>query len=444
MKTLQFRGGLPGLISWKPGGTKLNIRHWPSTSYVAALPWLRSIADNPAAKSAAATYATLVNNKYSGALGETDTKLYGLPSEPFFKMDGQLLHESGAIAFVKERAEDTKTNVAKAALKELTGGLAGLADGLEKAGLPKKPSAFYAVLQMDGDNIGRLLGEHSQLVKEGLALFTQKVQALFDPANGNPLMGALVYAGGDDVLAMLPVDTAIAAACAIRDDYTAAFRQAGASEQELKEFTLSGAIVYSRFNSPLTQVLRQAGNTLDKIAKDKNGRNSLALCIMKPGGVAAEWVDVFDTSDNGGPKTLERLARDGFSKNKADATVSGGFFHGLRDHYLDLFAPRIATAEAVESDAAKSFEADMLGDPSLLTALIKADLKRQFGSKTFDEAALEMTTGDALKILRPNCRDKNGDIRHQLGIAFDGGLVVRFLAAEQRRSLKTENGPKND
>ena len=64
------------------------------------------------------------------------------------------------------------------------------------------PSPFYGLLLMDGDKMGALLSDNSEYaadISAALSSFCRRVPGIIDKHNG-----ACVYAGGDDVLAMLP------------------------------------------------------------------------------------------------------------------------------------------------------------------------------------------------------------------------------------------------
>lgn len=66
------------------------------------------------------------------------------------------------------------------------------------------PSPFYAILLMDGDSLGQLLQTDPQAppkISRALNVFTDKVAEIVDRHSG-----LLIYAGGDDVLALLPLE----------------------------------------------------------------------------------------------------------------------------------------------------------------------------------------------------------------------------------------------
>ena len=97
--------------------------------------------------------------------------------------------------------------------------------------------------------------------------------------------GETVYAGGDDVLAMLPIPRALDCAQALSDAYRNAFNGTTAKD----EATLSAAVVFAQIRLPLSQALGEARRLLDDVAKERNGRDSLAVAVLKPGGPYCEW-----------------------------------------------------------------------------------------------------------------------------------------------------------
>lgn len=149
----------------------------------------------------------------------------------------------------------------------------------------KKPSPYYAVLLMDGDSLGSQMSdpEKQEPISKALNDFTAKV-----PEVVRQHSGFLVYAGGDDVLALLPLEGALNCALALRNLYTECF--SNVSKQGKTVFsTLSGAIEYCHIKSPLMKGLSDAHDLLDNIAKDKTGRDALAVRVWKPGGLHLQW-----------------------------------------------------------------------------------------------------------------------------------------------------------
>lgn len=131
----------------------------------------------------------------------------------------------------------------------------------------KLVDAYLAVLHMDGDRMGEYLGrlpsnDKHQAFSQKLAQFADKdVPAIVqsfdtDPALGQP-RAALVYAGGDDVLALLPLSKALACADALQKRF-----------REITDLTISGGIATAPYILPLDAALEMVREA-EQIAKDQ-------------------------------------------------------------------------------------------------------------------------------------------------------------------------------
>src|SRR5690606_2642271 len=127
-----------------------------------------------------------------------------------------------------------------------------------------------AVLLMDGDSMGSLLsalkndGGPARL-SECLDQFSAQVDRYVRAVGGRT-----VYAGGDDVLAIVPAQDALAVAEQLRQAYQQALSSAARSSDIA---TISAAVVYAHWRYPLRQVLETAHHLLDDVAKDVTGRD---------------------------------------------------------------------------------------------------------------------------------------------------------------------------
>lgn len=150
------------------------------------------------------------------------------------------------------------------------------------------PSAFYAVLMMDGDSLGSQMSDinKQRSISKALQSFTSACPGIVNEHNGY-----LVYAGGDDVLALLPVDYAVRCAQALRTHYENCFKDENSRlpNNEKISTSLSAAVQFSHIKLPLTFVLNDAHDLLDNIAKNESGRDSLAIRVWKPGGLHLQW-----------------------------------------------------------------------------------------------------------------------------------------------------------
>jgi CRISPR-associated protein Cmr2 len=223
------------------------------------------------------------------------------------------------------------------------GVLAAIRSAKERAGaLEPKPKLrpYYAAFVLDGDEMGKWLrGEkaptlaetyHPAMLKyfeslrpalrdEAHALLAQKrppspaMHAALTAALGNyardavpPVLrthhGELVYAGGDDVLGLLPVETALPCLRELRERYTGRGQPAGWEQHDGRDLTLMGdkatasaGVAIAHHKMDLREVL-QAARAAEKAAKNA-GRDALGLAILKRSGdhttVVCPWDFVF-------------------------------------------------------------------------------------------------------------------------------------------------------
>lgn len=316
-------------ISWS-FQTK-QTKSWPSTAYMAVAPWLMHIAKNPALhpklRDYVETIQQAVKKKFNQLTSEYGTRLPALKSlGQSSNLDGNLFLETAlanprATPLINDPPKIGKDDPDKETRDKLLQALKKLG---KEVGGGAKP--YYALLLMDGDRLGKLLrtlGE--QEVSKALDQFVNQVSKIVQCNNG-----VTIYAGGDDVLAMLPANQAIQCARNLRDAYDKAFHDLGdANKKRETPTTASCAIVFSHYHNPLRDVMELAREELDEIAKEQNGRNSLALAVMQPSGVHNRWVSQFGGTTRQ-PESLEKL-RETIAQNKD--LYSTGFFYNLRERY---------------------------------------------------------------------------------------------------------------
>ncbi len=285
-------------LGWEVGST-----HWPSTLYVAAVPWIRRVVSRD--RASAREYAEMVKIAASVPFSTPRPPLQDLAPESagdFPKLDANYFHEDFVLdpkqCPLKEDDEDARNELAKA-LNEIC----------EHDGIGR-PARFYALLLADGDRLGKLVGEvGGEDVSRALAKFTEAAPNVVEKHDG-----VTIYAGGDDVMAMLPVDGALACAEDLSNTYRASFD--GTSTENA---TLSAALAFAQIKMPLGYVLRQAHRLLDDVAKDGNGRNSLAAAVLKPAGINCQWTTSWTRQDQSGGASAVAL----IEKLKSSLTVGG-------------------------------------------------------------------------------------------------------------------------
>ncbi|WP_029521646.1 type III-B CRISPR-associated protein Cas10/Cmr2 [Persephonella sp. KM09-Lau-8] len=156
--------------------------------------------------------------------------------------------------------------------------------------LNKFPSDSFAILLMDGDSMGaklRLLEdikEQKDLSKK-LSEFTTEVKKIVENEN----YGKLIYAGGDDVLALLPIEFALKCAYEIQEKFRKKLTEIEEKVQnklpnEKKDkteykFTMSGGLLFAYHKLPLNYVLNKV-REFEQKAKN-SGKNRVYFGYIK-------------------------------------------------------------------------------------------------------------------------------------------------------------------
>jgi CRISPR-associated protein Cmr2 len=354
--------------------------------------------------------------------------------------------------------------------------------------LGHKPEAYYAILLMDGDNMGAWVsGTHPakmvkyeelfhSRVREGLRSIAAKdvkdyLSAVRSPSpayhgsissalNGFALyavpyiveelyLGKLIYAGGDDVLALLCVDDCLEAAVTLRcafsgtvpawdkhavwnllrwldeqRDYLKAQVGRGFVRVNKRLFHVMGesasasaGLVVAHHTAPLQMVLREARKA-ERMAKSQ-GRDSLAITLIKRSGGATQVVVPFGLKRNGDShmEVEERLEKTpvGALLWLRDILARQGMSRRAAYHVLQWLSPLSGTGEAADFKA-------------LLSKNLAWQLQRQWsGSEDISEDIKDL--GEALAEVSLSMGSKGRD-----PVEFLRGLfqVAEFLAREGR------------
>ena len=185
----------------------------------------------------------------------------------------------GALATIKRFAGEHHANCSlNVESFPSTDHIAGIAQRGEVEG--KDTSAYLAVLALDGDRMGRRVSEcksledHQQF-SAALAKFAdESVPAIIKKHSTEKSQTALIYAGGDDVLALLPVDVALKCADELRTEF-----------EKLTQCKCSAGIAITPHDLPLDNALQMA-RAAEKKAKEQYGRN--AICVVEAHGTGQQ------------------------------------------------------------------------------------------------------------------------------------------------------------
>lgn len=160
---------------------------------------------------------------------------------------------------------------------------------------------YFAVLALDGDQIGKWIGgeftdlstEYHHQFSQTLATFAlEKVRKIVEAHTGR-----LIYAGGDDVLAILPADDALLCAKALRKAFQEATITITGVDKSNGRIAVrpdcSVGMAMAHFKAPLQDVIREA-QLAEKRAKlppeqGGHGRSAVAVTLLKRSGETIEW-----------------------------------------------------------------------------------------------------------------------------------------------------------
>lgn len=301
---------LSGVDLLKRHGRQGQETRFPSTSHIASLPLIAGLSKADNIKS--------LWDKYLQQLPEEVIRQERIPQrfeQPVFgRSDGSLLFESR----LAESLEGFEDKVLRKAKTELRSFLRDAASG-------QQPLPYYALLLADGDHMGRVINAQPdtkghRVLSRTLNTFAIGVKNIVE----NDYKGVLIYAGGDDVLAFLPLHTVLNCARTLANTF----------EEQMKAFqdgdgnspTFSVGIAVNHHLEPLSDALDLA-RQVEQAAKTVKGKNALAVAVNMRGGVTRTIV--------GKRAELDDRLRKFIGFHRQDAIPDGAAYQ-LRDAALRL------------------------------------------------------------------------------------------------------------
>jgi len=273
---------LCGVGLLKRHGNRGNDDSFFSTSHVAALPLMARFKE--ADRAEIENYINVIQS--SNQLDRQEKRqALGHVSHSFDYYDGHLLFAERLPELIGEDASRKPLlELAKQALRRL----------LDKTlGKSRSPLPYYALLHADGDRMGKAIDAQKsitahQKLSSQLTAFARGVKKIVESHKGS-----LVYAGGDDVLAFLPLHTVLACARELADTFRKQMAEFEIKEQDqMFTPTLSVGIAITHHIEPLADAL-QLARAAEKKAKQIEGKDALAITLSKRSGVdrtvSAKW-----------------------------------------------------------------------------------------------------------------------------------------------------------
>ncbi|MED1530112.1 type III-B CRISPR-associated protein Cas10/Cmr2 [Bacillus pumilus] len=225
---------------------------------------------------------------------------------------------------------------------------------------PPVPSPYYAFLMADGDKMGSQL-RNIQHVESHIA-FSKTLSTFASKARGiiSKCEGTLIYGGGDDVMAYVPVHQCLEAAGKLQREFVSTMKAHQHSETP-PSISIGIAIVHML--EPLEEV-RSMARQAEQYAKQE--RNSLAIHFQKRGGGDTMNISVsFQIDPVASIQEMTTWLKQSY--------FTSGFAYGLRELY-----------QTYEQSSFKK-------QPAILDELIPLEIRRlAFKKKT--EAKTEQET----------------------------------------------------
>lgn len=406
-------------VSQEAVGWPLGSTHWPSTAYLAATPFIDEVLSDPKRTADAAHYAEQVLDVAPDSRAPKTAIRFHHQSgtSSFEKLDGNFY-------FPKAVADENRTPLSSdeqslTRRESLVGELAKLSADISP------PCPHFALLLADGDRLGRLISEAKakgrsiEEISRALGNFTRRAREVVSAHRG-----VTVYAGGDDVMAMLSAEDGLAAADALEVAWQEVMGEFG---EGASRPSLSAALILAHYRTPLRPLVSAAHHLLDEVAKDSNGRDSVAISLWKGNGEDARWVTTWRRQDGTGEgRALAQLLALS-SQVKAGAGAGGlstSFLHRL-EQLLALLAGRSgwSPGERVRIDH---------GGPDALELepLIAAEYahSKSVSGSTEDLEQIRATASALHGLMRPHRGHEGSLVPSTTELEVDAPILARFLA----------------
>ena len=263
-------------------------RPFPSTSTVASWDFLQQA--RPHLKLYGLAVQVLVGSK-----------LFRVREDADWPYDGDLLYLEG---LTPARLKDSYGLEVAESDPDLKAAQRLLRETYDQAGC--RPALYYGIIMLDGDNMGQHVShcldrpdpaEAHRALSRTLADFAAQVRPLVKASTDG--LDALVYNGGDDVLALAPLVSAL----------TTGQKLAGTFQSIVADGTASAGIAIVHHTYPLGAALR-AAREAEKQAKLVPGKAAVCVRVLKRSGDTAEMRSSWAALDEIGAKLVRYFIGD--------------------------------------------------------------------------------------------------------------------------------------
>ena len=271
------------------------------------------------------------------------------------------------------------------------------------------PCSYGVLFLADGDRMGELLDkattiEQHQNITCALTKFAGSVPGIMREYRGHT-----IYAGGDDVLGFVPLDSAYDCAQALAQHFADALQKPATQLQAERPPTLSVGLAIAHINTPLGHIRSLAARAErvakgDQSAPDKQ-RNALGITLAVRSGSTSDIRLRWDDSD-------AHLAFQGWINAFCDKQLPSRIAYDARAIY-------------------QRTDFGITADPTLLRNIRNAELTRMLAQAcTRDGIKLEQKQTDALRTRHDALADLNA-LANEL-------ITARWLTAKTQRDIGKE------
>jgi CRISPR-associated protein Cmr2 len=166
-----------------------------------------------------------------------------------------------------------------------------------------RPQPYYAILQADGDGMGKVIDHQAEQESEGHQKLSRKIDDFAEEARKivAEYLGATIYAGGDDVLALVPLHKVLACAAKLSKRFKTLLNDFEDKDGDKPSLSVGIAIVHHlELLSEALNVARRAEKKAKGYKKKKDEKwlkkDALAIIVSKRSGeeydIAGRWGDL--------------------------------------------------------------------------------------------------------------------------------------------------------
>lgn len=288
-----------------------------------------------------------------------------------------------------------------------------------------KLGKYYAILMFDADTMGKWLSDDKKLndnvdlkvfqdkLSGKLVDFADEATKYVNGKNETDKKGQVIYAGGDDYLALIGLEYLFDVLIHLRKRFNEIINCDKLNElkkDKKEEITFSAGIAIAHYKTPLSFVLGEARKA-EHTAKEEGDRNAFAITVLKRSGEIKQAYQKFgDDSKNN--KNLELL------QNLLEYRQSGTVTRTFINNFAAEFKPLIEDGKT----------------KNLLNAAVKKEFVRLLFKATENTSKLKENFKKDLFALSKVYKNEMANVKYDNFI--DILLIIDFISREINKPVK--------